>query len=416
MVSSRSAMRRIRTSRKCSGSTDERLAELEDHVVGRHRPVSVDEVVEVARGESRLVRERAVGDVLLGHEPLNRRPERLVAEAALARHQRSLNLTRRSSPVARSRMSTAPSSRLFRPAVTRTGQPIRSASANFSPGRRSRSSRSDAAPAGLDRLGGALGDLLGAPQRDDVHLVRGDRLRPGDAVLVVVLLDDRGHRPAEADPVGAHHERPFVPLLVEVRGAERLGVERVELEDVADLDRGLELQGAAALRARVALARLPQVGELRLGSRAPLRRREGGSRPGSRPRRTAPRAASRPRRPRSSTPTGPREPPLAPNASRISSSVAGRTAEWTALATLPSSSRSSPRTSASTSVPSAFTTGIAFEVAAGSISSRSASASIVVDSRRLDLLGRGELRRELRRARDAVRLLDVRGVVAALAA
>ena len=42
-----------------------------------------------------------------------------------------------------------------------------------------------------------------------------------------------------------------------------------------------------------------------------------------------------------------------------------------------SSSRSSPRTSASTTVPSSFTTGIAFDVAAVSIPSRSASVSIV---------------------------------------
>jgi hypothetical protein len=44
---------------------------------------------------------------------------------------------------------------------------------------------------------------------------------------------------------------------------------------------------------------------------------------------------------------------------------------------LPSSRRSSPRTSASTTSPSPFTTGIAFDVAASSIPSEPASASIV---------------------------------------
>src|SRR6266536_520962 len=124
----------------------ERLPQLFDHVVRGHRAVAVDQVVQVAGGETGLVRERAVGDVLLGHQPLNRRPERLIAEAALARHYRSSTLTRRSSPVARSRMSTAPASRLFLPAGTRTGQPIRSASANFSPARWSRSSRRTTRP------------------------------------------------------------------------------------------------------------------------------------------------------------------------------------------------------------------------------------------------------------------------------
>ena len=48
------------------------------------------------------------------------------------------------------------------------------------------------------------------------------------------------------------------------RASERLGVPRAELEDVADLDRGRELQRAAAVRAGVVFGRLAQIGEPRL--------------------------------------------------------------------------------------------------------------------------------------------------------
>src|SRR5207302_10181771 len=62
----------------------ERVRERADHVVGGHRAVSVDEVVEVARGETGLRRELAVGNADLVHERLDRRSERLHAEAPLA--------------------------------------------------------------------------------------------------------------------------------------------------------------------------------------------------------------------------------------------------------------------------------------------------------------------------------------------
>src|SRR5437868_542238 len=110
------------------------------HVVRGHRAISVDEVVQVAGRELRLVRERTVGETGLVHQPLHGRAEGLLAEPPLPGHYRSLTSTRLSSPVARSRTSTAPSSRLFFPAVMRTGMPIRSASANFSPALASRSS------------------------------------------------------------------------------------------------------------------------------------------------------------------------------------------------------------------------------------------------------------------------------------
>ena len=60
------------------------------------------------------------------------------------------------------------------------------------------------------------------------------------------LLDRGGDDPRRADPVAAHHDRPLRPVLVEVGGAERLRVAGAELEDVADLDRRLDLDRAAA--------------------------------------------------------------------------------------------------------------------------------------------------------------------------
>ena len=58
-------------------------------------------------------------------------------------------------------------------------------------------------------------------------------------LVVVMLLDDRRHRPRRADAVAAHDERLLLAVLVEERRAERDGVERAELEDVAELDRRL---------------------------------------------------------------------------------------------------------------------------------------------------------------------------------
>src|SRR5712691_685030 len=127
-----------------------------DHVVRRNRAVAVDKMVEIAGRQLRLLGKRAVRETCLPHQPLDGRAERVLAEASLPRHQPSFSrsaetssptLTALSSPFARSRTSTVPSSATFRPTVTRTGQPIRSASANFSPALASRSSSSTSSPA-----------------------------------------------------------------------------------------------------------------------------------------------------------------------------------------------------------------------------------------------------------------------------
>ena len=97
-----------------------------------------------------------------------------------------------------------------------------------------------------------------------MRVVRGDGRGPRDAVLVVVLLHDRGHRPCRPDAVAPHDERLLLPVLVEERRAEPHRVERPQLEDVAELDRRLLEKLAVALRTRVAGICLPDVGEDRV--------------------------------------------------------------------------------------------------------------------------------------------------------
>ena len=59
-------------------------------------------------------------------------------------------------------------------------------------------------------------------------------------MLVGGLLDRRGHGAGGPEAVGAHPDELILAALVQVRGPERLGEPRLELEDVADLDGGLD--------------------------------------------------------------------------------------------------------------------------------------------------------------------------------
>ena len=80
----------------------------------------------------------------------------------------------------------------------------------------------------------------------------------------MVLLDDGRHRARGTDAVAPHHERLLLSVLVEIHRAERLGEERPQLEDVAEFDRSLRDQLAAALSTAVARIRLPDVFKARL--------------------------------------------------------------------------------------------------------------------------------------------------------
>ena len=117
-----------------------------------------------------------------------------------------------------------------------------------------------------------------------------------------------------------------------------------------------------------------------------------------------------------SYPTGPSEPPDAPKAARISSSVDGREPILSVESSFDSDSRSSPRMSASTTRPSSVVTGIAFDVAARSMPRNAASASHVVTPGVSTSSGAASGSRKLRGTRDAAGDLGVGGVVATLAA
>src|SRR5262245_60351533 len=119
----------------------------------------------------------------------------------------------------------------------------------------------DGASAGLESGRGPFGDLLGAGKRHQVHVVGCDRLGPCDSELVVPLLDRGRHHSPGADAVAAADERFLPPAFIEERRLEAGAVLGGEVEDVPDLDRRLERERAATLRAAIALERLAEVGE-----------------------------------------------------------------------------------------------------------------------------------------------------------
>ncbi len=96
-------------------------------------------------------------------------------------------------------------------------------------------------------------------ERHDHDLIRSERQRPDDAVGVVARLDGAGHDPVDADAVAAHDHVDLVPLLVEVGRPHRLGILGAELEDVADLEAGLDLERGPAARAGIAGLGVSQV-------------------------------------------------------------------------------------------------------------------------------------------------------------
>src|ERR671914_1065763 len=100
-------------------------------------------------------------------------------------------------------------------------------------------------------------------ERHELDVERGHRAGPRDSLLVGVLLDRGRHYARGPDAVRAHPDQLLLALLVEVAGAERLGVAGAELEDVAHLDRRLDLD-RRAVRAGVPLLHAPHVAPARL--------------------------------------------------------------------------------------------------------------------------------------------------------
>ena len=113
----------------------------------------------------------------------------------------------------------------------------------------------------MQLVGGGL-DGLGAvvAHRADHHGEGGDAVRPDDAALVVLLLDGRAQDAGHADAVAAHLEVLGLAVLVEESCVHRLRVLGAEVEDMADLDAALDRQHALAVRRRIALDDIAQVG------------------------------------------------------------------------------------------------------------------------------------------------------------
>ena len=189
--------------------------------------------------------------------------------------------------------------------------------------------------------------------------------------------------PAGPDPVAPHQHGVLLPVLVQEGRPERRRIGRPELEDVADLDRGLESQPPAAHRAGISFDRLPDVRETGREVAAVLDATQVPARPVC-PGDELPFAQGLVGDDLSREPDRAERPRVGAEGGSISSRLTAGTLP-SAAASFASSRRSSPRISASTTVPSSFITGIAFDVAAGSMPRNPASSSIVAIPGRRDL-------------------------------
>ena len=71
---------------------------------------------------------------------------------------------------------------------------------------------------------------------------RGDRIRPDDALVVVMLFHGSGRRPPDSDSITSHHRQAFFAVGIEKGGIHALAVLGPQHEDMAHLDafRGFE--------------------------------------------------------------------------------------------------------------------------------------------------------------------------------
>ena len=164
------------------------------------------------------------------------------------------------------------------------------------------------------RSASSCSSVPGLPSADQVDVERRDRARPRDPVLVGVLLDRRRHDAGRADPVAAHHDRALLPVLVQVRRAQRLGVARAELEDVR---RPRSRARCGSCRPAGSVSPASTVRDV--GERAPRSRGRGSTPRRWKPVSLAPATYVPARRGASAitstpTPTGPMKPGSAPNA------------------------------------------------------------------------------------------------------
>src|ERR1700719_3516442 len=88
--------------------------------------------------------------------------------------------------------------------------------------------------------------------RHQYHLEWWDRLRPQNAVGIVILFDGGSNHACHADAIAAHEHRQRLALFIQYAGVHLGAVQLPELKYVAHLDAARNLEGAAAGGARIA--------------------------------------------------------------------------------------------------------------------------------------------------------------------
>ena len=161
--------------------------------------------------------------------------------------ENSLSGTSLRVPKARWRSSTIPSDRR-RPTTTMFGTPISSASVRLHSGRNARSVVDDTSrpPGQLGRpaAGPPQSGLPSPPPR--VHVGWGDRGRPGQSLVVVVLLGDSGDQARHADAIRTHGDPDRPTVRTQGVKPKRIGEPAAKLKDVADLHAATHGQFALA--------------------------------------------------------------------------------------------------------------------------------------------------------------------------
>src|SRR5690606_7647800 len=99
--------------------------------------------------------------------------------------------------------------------------------------------------------------------RYQCDLEGGQRVRPENAALVVVLLDGGGNYAGDAYAVAAHRQHDRFAVFAHDAAVHGLAVLGSELEDMPYLDTALDHQRALTVRARVTRHHVAQVGDFR---------------------------------------------------------------------------------------------------------------------------------------------------------
>ena len=89
-----------------------------------------------------------------------------------------------------------------------------------------------------------------------------DGKRPDDALLIVVLLDRRSGRPADANTVATHDGKALLALIIEDGGVHFMAVLSAEQEDLSDFDPFGERQHSLSSGRRIAGLRIAKIGKL----------------------------------------------------------------------------------------------------------------------------------------------------------